>query len=107
MVSGLLIVLLIIAYFDMPYGYYQFLRLSSTVGFSFLAYHEWKHDRLFSMVIFIGLIILFQPFQKIALGRAGWEIANGIVAGLLSVYVFYLLAATKVGKQFNSKESDE
>lgn len=69
---------------DMPYGYYQFVRLAGLVGFAILANQSYKQGRQTEMIIYGGLALLFQPFFKIALGREVWNIVDVIVAiGLL------------------------
>ena len=69
---------------DMPYGYYQFVRIAALVGFGVLAYQANQQDRQTEMVIFAALALLFQPFIKIALGRELWNIVDVIVGvGLL------------------------
>jgi len=74
---------------DMPYGYYQFVRLAGMIGFVILAYQAYEQDSQIVMVIYCGLALLFQPFFKIALGRELWNIVDVIVGiGLiLSIWI--------------------
>lgn len=68
----------------MPYGYYQFVRVSALIGFALLAYQANEDKRHFEVIIFIGLAVLFQPLIKIALGRVIWNVVDVIVGiGLL------------------------
>jgi hypothetical protein len=79
----ILALLLLICLADMPYGYYQFVRLVSCIVFAYFAFQESTHK---SKLLFIygGLALLFQPFIKISLGRVLWNIVDVIVAiGLL------------------------
>ncbi len=69
----------------MPYGYYQFVRLVSTLIFSYIAYQERSRQ---IMWIFIGLAILFQPFEKIALGRSMWNIIDVVASLFLAWYCY-------------------
>lgn len=69
---------------DMPYGYYQFVRLAGLIGFAFLAYQANQQGRQTEMLIYGGLALLFQPFFKVALGRQMWNVVDVIVGtGLL------------------------
>ena len=88
-VKIVLALLLLICLFDMPYGYYQFVRLAALVGFALLAYLASNDKKNTEVIIFIGLAILFQPFFKIALGRSIWNIVDVAVAIglLLSIYI--------------------
>jgi uncharacterized protein DUF6804 len=66
--------LLIIATFDLPYGYYKFLRIV-VCGFAVVAFfHTWEDDtptRVWPL-IFVGIGILFNPLVPAHLDRATW-----------------------------------
>lgn len=81
--SFLLIPLLLACLLPMPYGYYVLVRVVATVAFSFIAYQE-RGNQI--MWIFIGLALLFQPLEKIALGRTLWNIVDVAVAVFLVWY---------------------
>jgi hypothetical protein len=65
---------------DMPYSYFQFVRFASTAGFAYLAYEAYEQKNQRDLIIFIVLALLFQPFEKIALGRVLWNIVDVGVA---------------------------
>jgi hypothetical protein len=67
----------------MPYGYYQLVRVVATAAFAFLAYQERENSLLW---VFVGLALLFQPFEKIALGRTLWNGVDIVVAVFLGWY---------------------
>ncbi|WMI64097.1 hypothetical protein RBH94_08435 [Aestuariibaculum sp. YM273] len=74
---------------DMPYGYYQLVRLLGLLGFVFLAFQAYRQEKLLQLIIYGALSILFQPFYKIALGRDLWNIVDVLVAsGLLISFLF-------------------
>jgi Na+/alanine symporter len=64
----------------MPYGYYVLVRFISMVAFAFFAYEAYRHKNQRDLIIFIVLVLLFQPFEKIALGRVLWNIVDVVVA---------------------------
>lgn len=69
---------------DFPYGYYQFVRFAALVGFGYLAFNSNKQGFKNEAFIYLTLVILFQPFIKIALGRTIWNIVDVVVGiGLL------------------------
>lgn len=71
----------------MPYGYYQLVRFVAMVLFAVFAYNYWKNDKQPLAIVFIALALLFQPFMKIALGRAMWNIVDVIVAlGMITLW---------------------
>jgi len=88
--------LLFLCLFDMPYGYYQFVRFSAMVGFTYLAFLANKQKNKSEVFIYIGLVILFQPFVKIALGRIIWNIVDLIVGLSLIISIFYRKAKNKI-----------
>ena len=71
--------LFLLCLLDMPYGYYQFVRFIGLIGFAILAYESNKQSRPKEMIFYIVLALLFQPFIKLALGRAVWNIVDFIV----------------------------
>lgn len=73
--TGLLFVCLI----NMPYGYYQFVRFASMIGFAYLAYSVNEQNNKNEAFVYVALAILFQPFIKIALGRTIWNIVDVLV----------------------------
>lgn len=73
---------------DMPYGFYQFVRIAGLIGFAILAYKAHEQDRQSEMIIYGGLALLFQPFFKIALGREMWNIVDVVVGIGLLISIF-------------------
>ncbi|MBM3455052.1 MAG: hypothetical protein FJX80_07880 [Bacteroidetes bacterium] len=79
-----LAILLFLCLADMPYGYYQFVRLVAAAFFGYAAYQENEDGKKELAVVFVILALLFQPFFKISLGRTLWNIVDVIVGiGLL------------------------
>ena len=80
-----LVVLLFGCLFNFPYGYYQFVRFAALIGFGYLAYNANENGYKNEAFIYLVLVILFQPFIKVALGRTIWNIVDIIVAiGLIT-----------------------
>lgn len=90
LIKAILAGLLLVCLLKMPYGYYQFVRFVALIGFVLLAIEANKKGGTIEMAIFGALALLFQPFMKIVLGRAIWNIVDVIVAiGLLLSIVFF------------------
>jgi hypothetical protein len=83
-----LAIALFLCLFNMPYGYYQFVRFISMCGFAYLAYSSNEVNNKNEAFVYIGLAILFQPIFKIALGRTIWNIVDVIVGIGLILSVF-------------------
>jgi hypothetical protein len=78
-------ILLLVCVIDMPYGYFQFVRFVSFIGFGLLAFNVNPKEQQTELVVFIALAILFQPFIKISLGRTIWNVVDVIVG----IYLLY------------------
>lgn len=81
-------VLLLLCLTDMPYGYFQFVRFVCLIGFAMLAFQASQKDKQTEVIMYIVLAILFQPFLKISLGRALWNIVDVFVAIGLILSIF-------------------
>lgn len=83
-----LIFILVGCLFNMPYGYYQFVRLAAIIGFGLLSYDAIKHQQRIIATIYVALILLFQPFIKIVIHRPEWQIIDILVAVFLIISLF-------------------
>jgi hypothetical protein len=83
-----LAVLLSLCLFDMPYGFYQFVRFTALIGFGILAYQANENDNQTELIIYGVLALMFQPFFKISFGRDLWNIIDLVVAIGLIVSLF-------------------
>ena len=76
--------MLIICLFHMSYGYYQLFRYIAMVGFAILAYYQYEKKNIPLVILFVALVLLFQPLLKVPLGRHVWVMIDVLVAvGLL------------------------
>ena len=83
---------------DMPYGYFQLVRTAAMIGFGILAFDANSKNRNSEMILYIGLILLFQPIYKIALGRQLWNIVDVVVGIYLLVSIFFRITAAQKRK---------
>ena len=72
----------------MPYGYYQLVRFVSMLVFVFLGFKELEKENQNIAYLYFGLVILFQPFLKIALGRELWNLVDVVVGIWLMISAF-------------------
>lgn len=84
-------VLLLLCLADMPYGYYNLVRIAASGYFAYLAYDYFKANKDGLGFVFAALALLFQPFIKIALGRVLWNSVDVIVAIWLIFLTFKVL----------------
>ena len=74
----------------LPYAYYEFVRWGAMLGFALLAYHNYERKAMTTAIVLAGLALLFQPFERLLLGRTLWNVVDVIVAG----YLLYLASIT-------------
>ncbi len=77
--------LFLLCLFEMPYGYYQFVRFVGMVGFLYLGFDERDNEPL--KYFWFASAILINPFLKIALGKTIWNIIDVIWATALFVSI--------------------
>jgi len=65
-IKVLLAILLLLCLADMPYGYFQFVAYGS--------------KKMGETILFCAFCLLFQPFEKIALGRFLWNVVDFVLA---------------------------
>ena len=82
-VKGIIVALLLLCLIDADYGFYQAMRTLISFGFAFLTYNYYKAGDKTNAIIFLCLLIVFQPLMKIGLGRGVWIVVDIIVAGFL------------------------
>lgn len=80
-----LAIALVLCLLPMPYGYYTLVRFASMIIFGCMAYVFYKEEKMPFCIIAGSLALLFQPFVKVVLGRAIWNIVDVIVAIALVV----------------------
>lgn len=104
LIKILLALLFFLCLFEMPYGYYQFVRFAAMLSFAYLAFSSNKQSNKNEVFVYIDLAILFQPFIKIALGRTLWNTVDVLVG----VGLLLSLALPKNGKkQIKDNNSNE
>ena len=87
LIKIILALLLLLCLLNMPFGFYQLVRFTATVGFAYLAYSANEQNKKNELFIYIALALLFQPFFKIVLGRTIWNILDVIVSTGLVISV--------------------
>ena len=89
-IKVVLTILFLLCLLDMPYGYFQIVRFAGLIGFGILALQSNENKQKELTIIFIGLVLLFQPFFKIALSRQIWNIVDVVVSIFLFASIFIL-----------------
>lgn len=82
-VKGIIAALLLLCLIDADYGFYQAMRTLVSFGFAYLTYYYYKSGDKTNAIVYLCLLIVFQPLMKIGLGRSIWIVVDVIVAGYL------------------------
>ena len=82
-----LIVILLLCLFDLPYWYYQLVRLFGTIGFAYLAFVDYKAGVKYSPYVFGVAAILLNPIAKVSFGREMWNVIDIVLAVILIVSI--------------------
>ena len=89
LIKIVLSLLFVLCLLDMPYGYFQFVRLVGFVGFLILAYQSTQVKESVLVIVYVLLALLFQPFVKVSLGRELWNIVD-VVASIFLIGTLFL-----------------
>lgn len=84
--SYLSISLLVLAIFNMPIGYYTFLRLAISISSSFLAYKNYIEKNNLLAVGFIIVLCLFNPIFTVYF----WDKGTWIIIDLIVAVLFFI-----------------
>ena len=87
--KGIIAVLLLLCLIDADYGFYQAIRTIVSFGFAFLTYRYHHTGEKTNAIIFLCLLIVFQPVMKIAFGRDIWIVIDVLVAGFLIYQILH------------------
>ncbi len=79
--------LMVLCLLPMPYGFYNLVRFLSMIGFAILAVRAYHNSRITLSVVYGSLVLMFQPFIKLVLGRDVWIIVDVAVALFLIVTI--------------------
>ena len=83
----------LLALMDMPYGYYQLLRLVVAVSAAFLAVAAWQRASHAAVIAFGLLALIYNPIAPLHLKREIWEWVNiGTAAAFLVALALLELA---------------
>jgi FtsH-binding integral membrane protein len=82
------IIILIGAFWNHPYFYYQILRWFTAVSSAYLAYKYSQIERIGWMWTFVVLAILFNPILPFYMSKGSWQIFDLIGAVIFAISIF-------------------
>ena len=75
----------LIALADLPYGYYQLLRIVVSASAAWIAYSFYRHDSKFAVATFGAIAVIFNPIAKIHMEREVHAVFNVLTGIALMV----------------------
>lgn len=84
-----LILLLLCCLFDLPYWYYQLVRIFGTIGFAYLSWKEYKERLKLTPLLLAISAILLNPIIKISFSRNIWQFVDIILAVILLLTLLF------------------
>ena len=84
----ILTILFILCLANMPYGYFQIVRFLGMFIFAWFAYIDGSRKDKTLFIIWVSSALLINPFIKIALGRAIWNLIDVVWDILLIVTIW-------------------
>ncbi len=94
------IILLLIALLDMPYGYYQLMRVIIFCVSAHIAIHEKDRNSELWFWIFIACAIIYNPIFKLSFGKELWPFVNIVTTALFG---YYFWIRSKASLHFRGK----
>ena len=83
-----IILIMLGAFGDNPYSYYQFLRWATSIASFYLTYVAYENNRIGWTWTFAVIGILFNPLVPFYLDRETWQFFNVAVAFVYFVSIF-------------------
>ena len=76
---------LLVCLLPMPYGYFMLVRFAAMIIFGLMALDYYAKQKESIAIFFGSMVVLFQPFIKISLGRTMWNVVDVVMAIVLLV----------------------
>ena len=92
----------LLALLDMPYGYYQLLRLVVAAASVFIAVAAWQRGAHVAVMAFGLLALIYNPIVPLHLKREIWEWAN---LGTAAIFLVALAVLELRGRRAKAKAS--
>jgi|JI6StandDraft_1071083.scaffolds.fasta_scaffold408338_2 hypothetical protein len=86
---------------DLPYLYFQFIRVTGMIVFGLLAYQSYTMQKMNLAIVFFLSVLIINPFFKVPLGRFNWNVLDTVWAVLLLINAKHLLSVTKSSENPN------
>jgi len=89
LIKTILIILFLLCLIDLPYWYYQLVRIFGTIGLAYLAFIYYSIKTKYLPFIFGVGAILFNPIIKISFDRDAWQVIDVLFAVIIILSIVF------------------
>ncbi len=79
----------LLALADLPYGYYQLLRIVVTGSAAWIAYAYNNRRIMIGAIVFVGIAVIFNPIAKIHMERNVHAVFNLITFAIFAIGFYF------------------
>ena len=99
------VILLSLSFFNMPYGYYTFLRFVICISSALLAHRYFKSEKEAPSILFGVIAILFNPAIIIHFNKNVWMVIDALTIIIFSINILSTYAISDSLRRIFSKKS--
>ena len=99
-------VMLLLALAELPYGYYQLLRLVVCGVSIFVAFTAYSWQKMWAMWLFGLVALLFNPLIPIHLSREIWQPID-VICAILFIVMAFVLKKPQEGREVSSENDSK
>ncbi len=89
LIKIILIIFFLLCLIDLPYWYYQLVRIFGTIGLAYLAFIYYNVKTKYLPIIFGVGAILFNPIIKISFDRDAWQVIDVLFAVIIILSIIF------------------
>ena len=84
------VLLLLVAFINLPYRFYTFLRLVVSISSGFIVYLNYKEEKKITVniIIFTIICLLFNPIIPVHLTKSQW-VPVDIITSIIFIYSYF------------------
>ena len=91
--------LIVAAATKQQYGYYTFIRWLVMIAFVYFAYKSYEQNQIGLLIYFVGVAIMFNPFQKFWFIKETWHMIDYAIATVTTMTIVYDWIVEKKSKK--------
>jgi len=86
---AIVVALIVAAATKQQYAYYTFIRWLVMIPFAYFAYKSFEQKQIGLLIYFVGVAIMFNPFQKFWFQKETWHLIDYAIAIVTTLTIIY------------------